>query len=133
MSCSTVRPARFVPLGYCLAVPISRLPKAAASGLRCSDGAVSACKAEHNVSKPHRPPEVFGYDLLTSREAEIMQMILKGHSGLSISMVLGITVPTVKTHRKNRLCKIWHQYAATALQYIHYMAKRQHQDQAILK
>ena len=50
--------------------------------------------------------EDFGRDRLSPREAEILQMVLKGHSNLSISLSLGITVSTVKTHRKNAYAKL---------------------------
>lgn len=43
----------------------------------------------------------FGGDVLTARESEIAQLILIGHSSNSISMNLGISLPTVKTHRRN--------------------------------
>lgn len=48
----------------------------------------------------------FGRDRLSPREAEIVQMVLKGHSSLSISLTLGIAVPTVKTHRQNAYAKL---------------------------
>ena len=50
--------------------------------------------------------EAFGRDVLSTREAEVMQLILKGHSSLSISLTLGIAVPTVKTHRRNAYAKL---------------------------
>lgn len=43
----------------------------------------------------------FGGDVLTAREREIVQLILIGHSSNSISLNLDISVPTVKTHRRN--------------------------------
>jgi DNA-binding CsgD family transcriptional regulator len=43
----------------------------------------------------------FGTDLLTSRESEIVDLILKGHSTNSIAATLRISSGTVKTHRKN--------------------------------
>ncbi|SFE55174.1 DNA-binding transcriptional regulator, CsgD family [Sulfitobacter brevis] len=53
-----------------------------------------------------RPLALFGRDRLSPREAEILQLVLKGHSNLSVSLALGITVPTVKTHRKNAYAKL---------------------------
>ena len=38
---------------------------------------------------------------LTKREAEISALILQGHSSWSVSAQLGISVGTVKVHRKN--------------------------------
>lgn len=48
----------------------------------------------------------FAQDILTAREAEIIHMILKGHSSLSVSMTLGIALPTVKSHRRNAYSKL---------------------------
>lgn len=48
----------------------------------------------------------FAADRLTPREAQIVQMILKGHSSLSISLTLEIAIPTVKTHRKHAYAKL---------------------------
>lgn len=50
--------------------------------------------------------ESFGQDVLTEREQEIIALILKGHSSLSISHVLSITQGTVKIHRKNAYGKL---------------------------
>ncbi len=43
----------------------------------------------------------FGGDVLSPREREVAQLILRGHSGNSIGTHLGISATTVKTHRKN--------------------------------
>lgn len=51
-------------------------------------------------------PEAFGNDILTPREAEIVRLILKGHSSLSISLHLDIALPTVKSHRRNAYAKL---------------------------
>lgn len=48
----------------------------------------------------------FGGDALTAREREIAQLILIGHSSNSISLNLGISLPTVKTHRRNIYSKL---------------------------
>ncbi|MDA7965336.1 helix-turn-helix transcriptional regulator [Ruegeria sp.] len=48
----------------------------------------------------------FGNDTLTQREQEVAQMILIGHSSNSISMCLDISLPTVKTHRRNIYTKL---------------------------
>lgn len=50
--------------------------------------------------------EIFGEDTLTHREREIMVLILKGYSSLSISHVLEIAEGTVKIHRKNAYRKL---------------------------
>lgn len=56
--------------------------------------------------RPSPSPESFGRDVLTAREAEVVQMILKGHSSLSISKTLNIAMPTVKSHRRNAYAKL---------------------------
>lgn len=43
----------------------------------------------------------FGGSILSPREREITQLLLRGHSTVSISMQLGISTTTVKTHRKH--------------------------------
>jgi len=43
---------------------------------------------------------------LTQREQAIAELILKGHSSLSIALVLGISVETVRVHRKNLYRKL---------------------------
>jgi DNA-binding CsgD family transcriptional regulator len=43
---------------------------------------------------------------LSAREIEIAQLLLRGHSTLSISHHLGIATTTVKTHRKNLYAKL---------------------------
>ncbi|MEZ5732523.1 MAG: helix-turn-helix transcriptional regulator [Paracoccaceae bacterium] len=48
----------------------------------------------------------FGGDVLTVREREIAQLILIGHSSNSISLNLEISMPTVKTHRRNIYSKL---------------------------
>ncbi len=56
--------------------------------------------------KTQRRLQDFAADILTPREAQIVQMVLKGHSSLSISRTLKIAIPTVKTHRKNAYAKL---------------------------
>ncbi len=50
--------------------------------------------------------EDFGRDTLSPRESQVVQMILKGHSSLSIGLCLDIALPTVKTHRRNAYAKL---------------------------
>lgn len=50
--------------------------------------------------------EDFAADILSPRERQVVEMILKGHSSLSISLALDIALPTVKTHRKNAYSKL---------------------------
>ena len=48
----------------------------------------------------------FGAEVLTDREREVTQLILRGHSSESIGFNLGISLGTVKTHRKNAYAKL---------------------------
>jgi len=48
----------------------------------------------------------FGSDLLTPREQEVVQMILRGHSTQSIARITDILESTVKSHRKNAYAKL---------------------------
>jgi DNA-binding CsgD family transcriptional regulator len=48
----------------------------------------------------------FGGALLSPREREVAQLLLRGHSSASISAQLGISGTTVKTHRKNLYAKL---------------------------
>ena len=50
--------------------------------------------------------EDFGSAVLTERERDVAQLILRGHSSESIGFNLGITLGTVKTHRKNTYAKL---------------------------
>jgi DNA-binding CsgD family transcriptional regulator len=43
---------------------------------------------------------------LSPREQEIVRLLIEGHSSLSISLQLGISGTTVKTHRKNLYAKL---------------------------
>jgi len=48
----------------------------------------------------------FGEEVLSEREREVIQLILRGHSSESIGFNLGISLGTVKTHRKNAYAKL---------------------------
>ena len=48
----------------------------------------------------------FGEEILTMRERQVMRMILHGHSSESICFNLGISLGTVKTHRKHAYAKL---------------------------
>ncbi len=43
----------------------------------------------------------FGKDVLTEREQDVVQLILNGYSSKAIAVALEISLPTVKTHRRN--------------------------------
>lgn len=48
----------------------------------------------------------FGSSILTAREHDMIQLILKGHSSKSIAKFLFISIDTVKMHRKNAYSKL---------------------------
>ncbi len=48
----------------------------------------------------------FGRNHLSPRERELAQLLLRGHSTVSIGLRLGISTTTVKTHRKNLYSKL---------------------------
>lgn len=50
--------------------------------------------------------EAFASDVLSPRENEVIQLVLKGHSGKSICSALEIAMPTQKSHRKNAYTKL---------------------------
>ncbi|OZI18605.1 hypothetical protein CAL26_12885 [Bordetella genomosp. 9] len=48
----------------------------------------------------------FGKPRLSTREGQVVRMVLQGHSSESIGLHLGISITTVKTHRKNAYAKL---------------------------
>ncbi len=50
--------------------------------------------------------ESFGSSKLSSRESEVIQYVLRGHSSESIALNLEISITTVKTHRKRAYSKL---------------------------
>ncbi|MNI47737.1 Response regulator protein TodT [compost metagenome] len=48
----------------------------------------------------------FGAHILTGREQEIVQLLLRGHSSASVAEQLNISPGTVKIHRKNIYAKL---------------------------
>ena len=61
----------------------------------------SASEGEINFSAPlDKAFRNFGRDHLSTRECEVIQLILKGHSNKSIAQLLDISVDTVKVYNK---------------------------------
>jgi DNA-binding CsgD family transcriptional regulator len=48
----------------------------------------------------------FGSSLLTERETQVINLVLHGHSTKSVAQRLGISVETVKLHRKHAYAKL---------------------------
>ncbi|KIC08778.1 LuxR family transcriptional regulator [Leisingera sp. ANG-M1] len=82
------------------------LPLFAAAFRQLWSRQASTLPASQSPQEPDRKLKDFARTILSPREAEVVQMILKGHSSLSISLTLGIALPTVKTHRKNAYAKL---------------------------
>lgn len=61
--------------------------------------------AENNPGQEDKFQD-FGSDTLTAREQEVVQLVLVGHSSNAISLKLGISLTTVKTHRRNIYTKL---------------------------
>lgn len=88
--------------------------------LRSLSGSISALCSLHNftvgISKRDEQVgirlaldsaiELFGARILTPREREIISMILHGYAGKSIAMELGISLETIKLHRRNAYAKL---------------------------
>ena len=64
----------------------------------------------HMTSKPDTRIEdafqSFGGNRLSPRERELAQLLLRGHSTVSVGLQMGISPTTVKTHRKNLYAKL---------------------------
>ncbi|MEM6486043.1 MAG: helix-turn-helix transcriptional regulator [Pseudomonadota bacterium] len=54
----------------------------------------------------HLALEGFGSSLLTTREAQVINLVLHGHSSKSVAERLGISGETVKLHRKHAYAKL---------------------------
>ncbi|MEM8493091.1 MAG: LuxR C-terminal-related transcriptional regulator [Pseudomonadota bacterium] len=54
----------------------------------------------------HLALEAFGSSLLTTREAQVINLVLHGHSSKSVAERLGISGETVKLHRKHAYAKL---------------------------
>lgn len=66
---------------------------------------------QNYTAQPSRPSldtsfDDFGADVLTDREKEVVKLVLTGHSSESISLRLGTSVPTIKSHRRNIYAKL---------------------------
>ncbi|MEM9845614.1 MAG: helix-turn-helix transcriptional regulator, partial [Pseudomonadota bacterium] len=67
---------------------------------------------ERNTSAPQigrhieRAVDAFGRSVLSTREAQTLQLILRGHSSKSIARILGNSPETVRAHRKRVYAKL---------------------------
>ncbi|MEM9912296.1 MAG: helix-turn-helix transcriptional regulator, partial [Pseudomonadota bacterium] len=53
-----------------------------------------------------RAVDAFGRSVLSAREAQTLQLILRGHSSKSIARILGNSPETVRAHRKRVYAKL---------------------------
>ncbi|MFK7859247.1 MAG: response regulator transcription factor [Granulosicoccus sp.] len=64
-------------------------------------------QAESSIQKSiEHAFHTFGKSILTPRERDIVEYVLKGHSSEAIAKILGITAGTVRIHRKNIYSKL---------------------------
>jgi len=57
------------------------------------------------IKEGERPPESKETKSLTSREIDIMRLILEEYSSIEIADILNISINTVNTYRRNLLIK----------------------------
>ena len=57
-------------------------------------------------AKLHSALDAFGSSLLTDREAQVINMVLHGHSTKTVAEKLSISMETVKLHRKHAYAKL---------------------------
>jgi DNA-binding CsgD family transcriptional regulator len=113
-----------MPMGECAAITLAR--KAGEGGFSATDGALLTpvipflaasyrrywrhARETHVGGRSHgrfdADPKVLDGLNLSPREREIAQLLLRGHSTLSVSLQLNISITTVKTHRKNLYAKL---------------------------
>jgi two-component system response regulator NreC len=78
---------------------------------------VSGKGIEEYLRPPEAAGEKEGYDSLTSREREVLQLIAEGHSTREIAERLYLSVKTVETHRSHLMEKLHLHNVAQLTQY----------------
>jgi DNA-binding CsgD family transcriptional regulator len=78
----------------------------AVAGLVCRLGERHWTIGRLATSEPSKPVPTIDHPQLTPREREIVMLILKGHSSVSIAMVLSLSPDTVKAHRRHIYAKL---------------------------
>ena len=64
-----------------------------------------------------KPESETGYDLLTSREREVLQLIAEGYSNQKIAGELFISVKTVEAHKAHIMSKLHAQNRTDLIRY----------------
>jgi two-component system, NarL family, response regulator NreC len=80
--------------------------RAVAQGKSFFSPAVSKVLLDDYVRKLKRSGAEDAYDLLTSREREILQLVAEGKSNKDVANLLNLSVYTVETHRSNIMQKL---------------------------
>lgn len=60
-----------------------------------------ASRGLHVLPRTDVPPEPIGPELLTPREADVLEHLQAGRSNAEIALALSVSVETVRTHRRN--------------------------------
>jgi DNA-binding CsgD family transcriptional regulator len=71
------------------------------SGIGSRFGAAHATHGGRRSRRAAQPETVWASLKLTAREAAVVELVLQGHSSESIGLRLGISIGTVKVHRRN--------------------------------
>ncbi|WP_448204962.1 LuxR C-terminal-related transcriptional regulator [Azospirillum sp. sgz302134] len=85
---------------------LERLRAAAALVCALGERHWGSVPASADTAAQDGTPRRFEHPLLTRREQEIVTLILKGHSSLSIAAVLSLSPDTVKVHRRRIYAKL---------------------------
>jgi len=117
----SISPRAFVNLSLSRLGQSARLSRAELNLLQAVEPWVEALVTLHWREYKRRSPErkkttltwqldtalsEFGSSLLTSREGQVIRLLLQGHAGKSIAERLGISLETVKLHRKKSYSKL---------------------------
>jgi DNA-binding NarL/FixJ family response regulator len=85
---------------------LERAIRAVAGGKSFFSPTVSKVLLEDYMRKLQRTGGENSYDLLTSREKEILQLVAEGKSNKDVADMLSLSVHTVETHRGNLMEKL---------------------------
>jgi len=78
----------------------------AAAGERVFSSSISNLMTDLYADLAHKNSRKKPFDVITKRENEVLQMIVKGHTSHEIAKILYISPRTVETHRSNLLQKL---------------------------